>query len=168
MRMFHHLFASTSDEELSGDAPETRPRGHSRGRKEHCGSPCCTQPETPACQDAKPLTDFRGGDKLVVERIHRGRLACRLYAMGLTPGTPLTIESPGPGAVRFIVRGSSIALGRAQAEKILCVPAGKAAQHGSNTSEASHGADHEQESPHSSRDTSAHAHPFLRLKGFIT
>lgn len=92
-------------------------------------------------------------------------MACRLYAMGLTPGTPLTIESPGPGAVRFIVRGSSIALGRGQAEKVFCIPQEKA-EHGS--SETSEEDSQQQEQARDFQEKSIITQPFLRLKWLIS
>lgn len=111
----------------SNDEPGEIGPGHRRRKRFHrrrgCGKPCCEQLVGVAHPDAKPLPDFRAGETVLVDRIERGHMACRLYAMGFTPGTALVIESPGPGSVRCSVRGSSIVIGRGQAEKILCIPA---------------------------------------------
>ncbi len=166
MRMFHRIFAASAEDQ--DDAPGAGERKHFRRRAHGCGNPCCETSSESSRPDAKPLTAFRGGDKVVVDRIQRGRMACRLYAMGLTPGTPLTIESPGPGAVRFIVRGSSIALGRGQAEKVFCIPLEKAEHSGSGSSDISEESSQQQEQARSSQEKSIIAQPFLRLKGLVS
>ncbi|MFW5734023.1 MAG: FeoA family protein [Oceanidesulfovibrio sp.] len=118
--MFRYFLADAPDSE--GEAPAHASRKRFRRRRTRgCGHPCCQRSQGSQRADAAPLTAFRAGDTIVVDRIERGPLACRLYAMGLTPGTPVTIESPGPGSARFIVRGSSIILGHKEAERILCV-----------------------------------------------
>ncbi|QJT09691.1 FeoA family protein [Oceanidesulfovibrio marinus] len=138
-------------------------RHHKRRRRHGCGKPCCEQPAGVAHPDAKPLPDFRAGETVLVDRIERGRMACRLYAMGFTPGTALVIESPGRSAVRCSVRGSSIVIGRGQADKILCIPA-SAAVRGEETAPAQEAASNMKSD---ASKTASPAH-LPQLKGTLT
>ena len=69
-----------------------------------------------------PLNQFPEGAIVRIESHCAGsRARCRLCALGLTPGTEVTINSCG-GACRIKVRGSDVVLGCGLAEKVLAIP----------------------------------------------
>ena len=73
----------------------------------------------------KPLSDFPSGSTVMIERFcdcAGGQCRCRLCALGLTPGTQVTVDSAGPGGCRIRVRGSDLVIGQGMAEKVLASP----------------------------------------------
>ncbi len=73
----------------------------------------------------RPLSDFPSGSRVRIERFcdcAGGNCRCRLCALGLTPGTLVTVDSAGPGGCRLKVRGADLVIGRGMAEKVLAVP----------------------------------------------
>ena len=67
-----------------------------------------------------PLINFPEGSKVIIISFKGGRkMRARLYDMGLTPGTTVTITSQGPGPCRIKVRGFDLVLGRGIAAKII-------------------------------------------------
>jgi ferrous iron transport protein A len=73
---------------------------------------------------AMPLTSFPRGTTVKVESFCAGsRSRCRLCALGLTPGTLVTIDSCGSGPCKISVRGSSLVIGQGLAEKVLATMA---------------------------------------------
>lgn len=68
----------------------------------------------------KPLTSFPAGSRVRVEAFDAcGNARCRLCAMGLTPGTEVTVESGGPGPLRLRVRGANLVLGQGLAGQVV-------------------------------------------------
>jgi Fe2+ transport system protein FeoA len=67
------------------------------------------------------LERFPAGSHGYVRALRCGqRLAGRLAALGLTPGSKVEVlQNPGRGPVLVLVRGTRVALGRGQAGKIL-------------------------------------------------
>lgn len=71
-----------------------------------------------------PLTHLQNGQKAILRDIEWGiGLRRKLYDMGLTPGTTVSlISGSGNGPVLLDVRGSRLALGRQIVEKIEVEP----------------------------------------------
>ncbi len=69
----------------------------------------------------KPLSDIRKGDGGILEVMQAGRgLACRLTALGLTPGATVEmIQNYGHGPLIVNVRGTHVALSRGMARHLL-------------------------------------------------
>jgi ferrous iron transport protein A len=67
------------------------------------------------------LIDLKEGEKAIIISIRGGiGVAQRLTDMGLTPGTEITvIKSAFFGPIEISVRGSTLAIGRGIASKIL-------------------------------------------------
>ncbi len=67
-----------------------------------------------------PLLKMQTGQKAILRDITWGiKLRRKLYDMGMTPGTPISmISASGRGPVILDVRGSRLALGRGIVEKI--------------------------------------------------
>ncbi len=85
---------------------------HRRVERERLGAP----------ENMLPLTALLEGEEGAVEKIMGGRSACqRLSAMGLTPGTRVKVvkSSLFGGPMLISVRGTTLALGRGIAEKVL-------------------------------------------------
>ena len=69
-----------------------------------------------------PLTHLKTGEKGKIVAVRGGRMVIqRLNDLGLTIGTDLIIkgEAPWGGPVQILVRGSTLALGRGIAAKIM-------------------------------------------------
>lgn len=75
---------------------------------------------------AKPLSDFPCGAKVCIDSYNAGQSArCRLCALGLTPGTTVTVDAAGgAGPCRLRVRGADLVLGHGLACLILAKPVG--------------------------------------------
>lgn len=67
-----------------------------------------------------PLLQMLTGQNAILKDITWGmKIKRKLYDMGMTPGTPVSmISSSGRGPVILDVRGSRLALGRGISEKI--------------------------------------------------
>lgn len=67
-----------------------------------------------------PLLEMTTGQNAILKDISWGmKIKRKLYDMGMTPGTPVSmISSSGRGPVILDVRGSRLALGRGISEKI--------------------------------------------------
>lgn len=67
-----------------------------------------------------PLIHLQAGQNAILKDISWGmKIKRKLYDMGMTPGTPVSmISSSGRGPVILDVRGSRLALGRGIIEKI--------------------------------------------------
>lgn len=67
-----------------------------------------------------PLLKMQTGQTAILKDIFWGtKLRSKLYDMGMTPGTPISmISASGRGPVILDVRGSRLALGRGIIEKI--------------------------------------------------
>lgn len=71
------------------------------------------------CPDVKPLTATASGERVRVENLPHGEhAAARLMSMGLCKGVEVDVLSAGHGPVVVAVRGTRLALGRGEAEKI--------------------------------------------------
>jgi len=68
---------------------------------------------------AYPLSAARTGQAVAVSRVSGRRLGERLAAMGLTPGTRVTVLCHSGGPMIIEVRGSRLSLGQGMARKIL-------------------------------------------------
>ncbi len=68
-----------------------------------------------------PLIQLNNGESGKVRALHGGRsFVSRLAAMGFTPGATITMmRNSGFGPVIVAVRGSQIALGRGEAQRVL-------------------------------------------------
>jgi Fe2+ transport system protein FeoA len=68
---------------------------------------------------AYPLSAARTGQAVTVSRVGGRTLAERLAAMGVTPGTRVTVKCNAGGPMIIEVRGSRLSLGQGMARKIL-------------------------------------------------
>jgi len=70
------------------------------------------------------LIALQNGEQGLVRALHGGRhFVGRLAALGFTPGAQLTmVRNNGFGPVIIAVRGSQVALGRGQAQRVLITP----------------------------------------------
>lgn len=69
---------------------------------------------------AKRLTEASAGERVRVEQLPRGeQAAVRLMAMGISKGVEMDVLSAGHGPMVVAVRGTRLALGCGEAEKIL-------------------------------------------------
>ncbi|MHA1600892.1 MAG: FeoA family protein [Alphaproteobacteria bacterium] len=67
-----------------------------------------------------PLTAIRSGQRVRVIRVGGGRgLRGRLYAMGLTPGTPVEVVCFSSGPVVLNVMGGRLMIGRGMAANVM-------------------------------------------------
>lgn len=65
------------------------------------------------------LTQAQAGQRLRVSGIDGGQgLRARLFALGLTPGTPVEVVSADAGAVILDIKGGRLMLGRGTAAQI--------------------------------------------------
>src|SRR6056297_860053 len=66
------------------------------------------------------LDQIRPGHTFQISRVKEGKgLCCKLYGMGLVPGTSLTVQqNAGQGPVVISIQGSKIGLGRGMARHI--------------------------------------------------
>lgn len=76
------------------------------------------------CQALRPatrrLTETAPGERVRVEQMPRGEhAAARLLSMGISKGAEMDVLSAGHGPVVVAVRGTRLALGRGEAEKII-------------------------------------------------
>ena len=71
---------------------------------------------------ARDLASFPDGSLVRIERVGDCPCPrCRIFALGLTPGTLVEVVSGGRGPCRLKVRGADVVVGRGIAEKILAV-----------------------------------------------
>jgi len=104
-----HEHACELEHHLSDELEEVI---HHRVEKERLGAP----------GGMLPLTALLEGEEGAVERVTGGRGLCqRLSAMGLTPGTRIKVvkSSLFSGPILISVRGTTLALGRGVAERVL-------------------------------------------------
>ena len=75
----------------------------------------------------KRLSDVSQGEKVILATIRVGlELTSRLTSLGLTPGVTLQmLQNHGHGPIIIKVRGTHVALGRGEAEKILVESSGE-------------------------------------------
>jgi len=67
-----------------------------------------------------PLSSAQAGQRVRVVEMDAGhKLTARLCAMGLTPGTPVTVVATGGGPLILDVLGTRVVLGRGMAGKVL-------------------------------------------------
>jgi Fe2+ transport system protein FeoA len=66
------------------------------------------------------LSQIRQGEKVIIDSLHEGNeLNRRLTSLGFTPGVDIEImQNYGRGPMIVMVRGSRVALGRGEADKI--------------------------------------------------
>lgn len=90
----------------------------------HTEAPTRGVPWMPDKTDVLRLHALKVGETGVVEDLIGGRdLVSRLAALGFTPGAPVTIaQNYGRGPIIVTVRGTRIALGRGEADKIRVRP----------------------------------------------
>jgi ferrous iron transport protein A len=70
----------------------------------------------------RSLASFPNGSIVRIARVEDCACPrCRVFALGLTPGTTVEILSSSPGPCRLRVRGSDLVVGHGIAEKILAV-----------------------------------------------
>jgi ferrous iron transport protein A len=68
---------------------------------------------------SRPITNYPPGSVVRISQLTGGRTArTRLCAMGLTPGTLVTVDSSGSGPCRLKVRESDLVLGAGLASSI--------------------------------------------------
>lgn len=73
-------------------------------------------------EEARSLASFPDGSLVRIERVGDCPCPrCRIFALGLTPGTLVEVVSAGAGPCRFKVRDADVVVGRGIAEKILAV-----------------------------------------------
>lgn len=72
----------------------------------------------------KRLSDVSQGEHVILSTIRVGlELTSRLTSLGLTPGVSLQmLQNHGRGPIIINVRGTHVALGRGEADKILVEP----------------------------------------------
>jgi ferrous iron transport protein A len=69
---------------------------------------------------SRPINNYPPGSTVRIDRLSGGRGSrTRLFAMGLTPGTLVTIGSSGNGPCRLRVREIDLVLGAGLASSIL-------------------------------------------------
>lgn len=75
----------------------------------------------------KPLSEIKKGDSVTLNEVAVGReLTSRLTSLGLTPGVVVQVlQNQGRGPIIVNVRGTHVALGRGEAEKLLVDPTGE-------------------------------------------
>ena len=75
----------------------------------------------------KPLSEIKNGDRVTLNEVAVGReLTSRLTSLGLTPGVVVQVlQNQGRGPIIINVRGTHVALGRGEAEKLLVEPTGE-------------------------------------------
>jgi ferrous iron transport protein A len=74
------------------------------------------------------LSEINTGKQVTLSRVQVGlELTSRLTSLGLTPGvTVQVLQNHGRGPIIINVRGTHVALGRGEAEKLLVEPCGDA------------------------------------------
>jgi ferrous iron transport protein A len=75
----------------------------------------------------KPLSEITKGSQVTLNKVAVGReLTSRLTSLGLTPGVVVQVlQNQGRGPIIVNVRGTHVALGRGEAEKLLVIPTGE-------------------------------------------
>lgn len=76
----------------------------------------------------KRLSDVYQGEEVTLSTVRVGlELTSRLTSLGLTPGVQLQVlQNYGRGPIIINVRGTHVALGRGEADKIMVEPSGGA------------------------------------------
>ncbi|WP_449242824.1 FeoA family protein [Desulfovibrio sp.] len=92
-------------------------------RHHHCGCHGLSNPlAAPENDGLRSLSSFPDGSVVRIARVEDCACPrCRVFALGLTPGTTVEILSSSAGPCRLRVRGSDLVVGRGIAEKILAV-----------------------------------------------
>ena len=73
-----------------------------------------------AIDNVKPLTAVEVGQRVRVTRVDGGRaMRGRLCAMGLTPGTSVSVVADGGGPVVLDVLGGRVMIGRGMARQVM-------------------------------------------------
>ena len=74
------------------------------------------------------LSEITTGNQVTLTHVQVGQeLTSRLTSLGLTPGvTVMVLQNHGRGPLIINVRGTKVALGRGEAEKLLVEPCGDA------------------------------------------
>lgn len=101
-------------------------RHHGHGPDDHgeaCRERCCRRHGGGGHGDgARPLASFPDGSLVRIVRVEDCDCPrCRIFALGLTPGTAVEIVSGGHGPCRLRVRGSDLVIGHGMADKILAL-----------------------------------------------
>ena len=71
-----------------------------------------------------PLAELKSGENALVRELHGGRrFVSRLAALGFTPGVHVTVRrNAGFGPMIVALRGTQVALGRGEAQRVLVHP----------------------------------------------
>jgi ferrous iron transport protein A len=105
-------------------------RPHCRHPEEHEPGPCCERRGHGGGRHhhhqhhgvSRSLCSFPDGSLVRIERVADCPCPrCRIFALGLTPGTLVQVVSTGEGPCRLKVRDADVVIGRGIAEKILAV-----------------------------------------------
>jgi len=82
----------------------------------------------PQIENRIQLSEINTGKHVTLSRVQVGlELTSRLTSLGLTPGVTLQVlQNHGRGPMIINVRGTHVALGRGEAEKLLVEPCGDA------------------------------------------
>ncbi len=82
----------------------------------------------PQIENRIRLSEINTGKQVTLSRVQVGlELTSRLTSLGLTPGVTLQVlQNHGRGPMIINVRGTHVALGRGEAEKLLVEPCGDA------------------------------------------
>lgn len=82
----------------------------------------------PQIENRIRLSEINTGKQVTLSRVQVGlELTSRLTSLGLTPGvTVQVLQNHGRGPMIINVRGTHVALGRGEAEKLLVEPCGDA------------------------------------------
>ncbi|HBR06372.1 MAG TPA: ferrous iron transport protein A [Desulfovibrio sp.] len=92
------------------------------GRHESCHGPEHHVQDHEPDSKARDLASFPDGSLVRIERVGDCPCPrCRIFALGLTPGTLVEVVSGGHGPCRLKVRDADVVVGRGIAEKILAV-----------------------------------------------
>ncbi|MBN2140901.1 MAG: ferrous iron transport protein A [Desulfovibrionaceae bacterium] len=72
----------------------------------------------------KKLCSFPTGSRVRISEVCAGSCArCRVFSLGLTPGTAVEVVHSGSGPCRLKVRGSDLIIGQGLASKIMACAA---------------------------------------------
>jgi ferrous iron transport protein A len=82
----------------------------------------------PLTRNDKHLSEITTGKEVTLTGVQVGReLTSRLTSLGLTPGVVVQVlQNHGRGPIIINVRGTHVALGRGEAEKLMVEPCGDA------------------------------------------
>jgi ferrous iron transport protein A len=82
----------------------------------------------PQIENRIRLSEINTGRQVTLARVQVGlELTSRLTSLGLTPGVKVQVlQNHGRGPIIINVRGTHVALGRGEAEKLLVEPCGDA------------------------------------------